>query len=130
MAGPAAVCFAKLRADRRQSYRHSLTAAQKTFLDRQLVGRIPRSYKRFLWFLVALMLSLLALIIGQGFATIYLSTLPHSNVDGVTYVWTWILSVQVLNSVSNWVLQRKVRSRALVFVFRVSLKFSSNIRRV
>lgn len=120
MAGPAAVCFAKLRADRRQSYRHSLTAAQKTFLDRQLVGRIPRSYKRFLWFLVALMLSLLALIIGQGFATIYLSTLPHSNIDGITYVWTWILSVQVLNSVSNWVLQRKVRSRALVFVFRVS----------
>lgn len=117
---PALACFAKLRADRRQSYRHSLTAAQKTFLDRQLLQRMPRSYKRFLWFILALVLSLLALIIGQAFATIYLSTLPHSNVDGLVYVWTWILTVQCLNSVSNWVLQRKVRSKALVFVFRVS----------
>lgn len=80
---------------------------------------MPRSYKRFLWFLLTLILSLLALIIGQGFATIYLSTLPHSNVDGVVYVWTWILTVQCLNAVSNWVLERKVRSRALVFLFRV-----------
>jgi hypothetical protein len=56
---------------------------------------MPRSYKRFLWFLSTLTLSLLALIIGQGFATIYLSTLPHSNVDGLVYVWTWILTVQV-----------------------------------
>lgn len=136
MTMPALACFAKLRADRRQSYRRSLTAAQKTcfppsfaggtkadashrFLERQLAQRMPRSYKRFLWFILTLTLSLFALIIGQGFATIYLSTLPHSNVDGVVYVWTWILTVQCLNAVSNWVLQRKVRSRALVFLFRV-----------
>ncbi|GAA5913265.1 hypothetical protein JCM5296_007337 [Sporobolomyces johnsonii] len=118
MTMPALACFAKLRADRRNSWRRSLTPAQKTFLERQLTQRIPRSYKRFLWFLGTLALSLLALIVGQAFATVYLSTLPHSNIDGLVYIWTWIITVNVLNSVSNWILQRKVRSQALVFVFR------------
>ncbi|KAM0753032.1 hypothetical protein T439DRAFT_311710 [Meredithblackwellia eburnea MCA 4105] len=115
---PAIACFSKLRRDRRQTFRRSLTPAQKTFLERQLSSRMPRSYKRFLWFMLTLGLSLFALVLGQGFATVYLSTLPHSNLDGVVYVWTWILTIQCLNAISNWVLQRKVRSRALVFVFR------------
>ncbi|SCV69809.1 BQ2448_1203 [Microbotryum intermedium] len=115
---PALACFIKLRADRRQTWRRSLTVAQKTFLERQLIPRMPRSYRRFLWFLTTLTISLFALIIGQGFATIYLSTLPHSNIDGLVYVWTWIAAVQILNATSNFILQRKVRSRALVFVFR------------
>ncbi|BGP00177.1 hypothetical protein NBRC10513v2_004401 [Rhodotorula toruloides] len=119
MALPALACFAKLRADRRNSFRRSLTPAQKTFLERQLTQRMPRSYRRFLWFLGTIALSLLALITGQAFATVYLSTLPHSAVDGLVYVWTWILTVNLLSSVSNWILLRKVRSQALVFVFRL-----------
>lgn len=97
---------------------------------------MPRSYRRFLWFLGNLALTLLALIVGQAFATVYLSTLPHSNIEGLVYVWTWIITVnvrparsqclldtdappdQLLNAVSNWILQRKIRSQALVFVFR------------
>ncbi|GAA6004213.1 uncharacterized protein JCM10292_007293 [Rhodotorula paludigena] len=118
MALPALACFTKLRADRRNSYRRSLTPAQKTFLERQLSQRMPRSYRRFLWFLGNLALTLLALIVGQAFATVYLSTLPHSNIEGLVYVWTWIITVNLLNAVSNWILQRKIRSQALVFVFR------------
>ncbi|GAA6032628.1 hypothetical protein JCM8097_004850 [Rhodosporidiobolus ruineniae] len=118
MSMPALACFVKLKADRRSSYRRSLTPAQKTFLERQLAQRMPRSYRRFLWFVGTLGLSLLALIIGQGFATVYLSTLPHSNIEGLVYVWTWILTINVLNAVSNWILQRKVRSSALVTLFR------------
>ncbi|KAK4057154.1 hypothetical protein OIO90_001649 [Microbotryomycetes sp. JL221] len=114
---PAVACFAKLRADRRNSYRRSLTAAQRTFLERQQ-QRMPRSYKRFLWFLLTLTLSLCVLLIGQAFATVYLSTLPHNNLDGLTYVWTWIATCTMLNAASNWILETKVRSRALVFVFR------------
>ncbi|GAA6063902.1 hypothetical protein JCM10212_002434 [Sporobolomyces blumeae] len=119
MAMPALACFAKLRADRRNSWRRSLTPAQKTFLERQLTQRMPRSYRRFLWFLTAIALSLLTLLMGQGFATIYLSTLPHSNFEGLVYVWTLILSINLLNNVSNWILHRKVRSQALVFIFRL-----------
>ncbi|BGP48888.1 hypothetical protein JCM10450v2_004767 [Rhodotorula kratochvilovae] len=118
MALPALACFAKLRADRRNSYRRSLTPAQKTFLERQLAQRMPRSYRRFLWFLGVQALALVALIVGQGFATVYLSTLPHNNLEGLVYVWTWVVTVNLLNAVSNWILLRKVRSQALVFVFR------------
>lgn len=99
------------------------------FLDRQLAQRMPRSYKRFLWFLLTLSLSLLALVIGQGFATIYLSTLPHSNIDGLVYVWSWILTVQCLNAVSNWILNQKVRSQALVFIFRVRMPLAERLFR-
>ena len=84
-------------------------------------------------------LTLLALIIGQAFATVYLSTLPHSSFDGLVYVWTWIATVnvsllilllrrrmkcadgtasQVLWAISSWILLRKVRSQALICVFR------------
>ncbi|GAA5891660.1 hypothetical protein JCM6882_006159 [Rhodosporidiobolus microsporus] len=118
MSMPALACFAKLRKDRRNSYRRSLTAAQKTFLERQLTQRMPRSYRRFLWFTATLGLSLVALIMGQAFATVYLSTLPHSTVEGVVYVWTWIITVNVLAGVSKWILQYKVRSQALVFLFQ------------
>ncbi|GAA5987753.1 hypothetical protein JCM10908_007199 [Rhodotorula pacifica] len=118
MALPAFACFAKLRADRRNSYRRSLTPAQKTFLERPLTQRMPRSYRRFLWFLGVIGLTLLALIVGQGFATIYLSTLPHSSFDGLVYVWTWIATVNVLWAISSWILVRKVRSQALICVFR------------
>ncbi|GAA5972749.1 hypothetical protein JCM8115_002267 [Rhodotorula mucilaginosa] len=118
MALPALACFAKLRADRRNSYRRDLTPAQKTFLERQLTQRMPRSYRRFLWFMGVIGLTLLALIIGQAFATVYLSTLPHSSFDGLVYVWTWIATVNVLWAISGWILVRKVRSQALICVFR------------
>ncbi|GAA6017199.1 hypothetical protein JCM11491_001849 [Sporobolomyces phaffii] len=127
MAMPALACFTKLRADRRNSWRRSLTPAQKTFLERQLTQRMPRSYRRFLWFLTAIALSLLTLIMGQGFATIYLSTLPHSNFEGLVYVWTLILSVNLLNNVSNWILHRKVRSQSLVFIFRLLFQLTYHV---
>ena len=41
----------RLRRSGRQTYRHSLTDHQKTFLERQLNRRIPSSYIRFLWFM-------------------------------------------------------------------------------
>lgn len=89
-----------------------------SFLDHMLGHRIPRSYIRFLWFCTCLFIALCSLIIGQGFASVYLSTLPHSSLDGVAYVWCWIGTVQTLNAVAGFVLDTKIRSRALSFVFR------------
>ncbi|PWZ02210.1 hypothetical protein BCV70DRAFT_198486 [Testicularia cyperi] len=118
MAMPALVCFVGLRRSGRQTYRHSLTDHQKTFLERQLNRRIPSSYIRFLWFMSTIGLSLFALIAGQGYASVYLSTLPHTGLDGVAYVSFWTLTVNGLALVSHWILEDKVRSRALVFVFK------------
>jgi hypothetical protein len=66
MACPALVCFSVLKRDKRHLYRQSLTTLQKAFLERQLSGRIPASYLRFLWFMAALGTALFALIAGQG----------------------------------------------------------------
>lgn len=118
MAMPALVCFVGLRRSGRQTYRHSLTDHQKTFLERQLNRRIPSSYIRFLWFMSTIGLSLFALIAGQGYASVYLSTLPHTGLDGVAYVSFWTLTVNGLALVSHWILESKVRSRALVFAFK------------
>ena len=135
MSMPALVCFAKLRRDRRMTYRHSLTGAsdatrywpvlivyakemQKTFLERQLTSRIPRSYIRFLWFCASIAVALFTLSAGQGFASVYLSTLPHNSIDGVCYVWSWVITTNLLSVVTCWVLAVKVRSKGLVFVFR------------
>lgn len=118
MAMPALVCFIGLRRSGRQTYRHSLTDHQKTFLERQLNRRIPSSYIRFLWFMSTIGISLFALIAGQGYASVYLSTLPHTGLDGVAYVSFWTLTVNGLALVSHWILESKVRSRALVFAFK------------
>lgn len=115
MAMPALVCLVGLRRSGRQSYRHSLTEAQKTFLERQLAKRIPASYIRYLWFISTIGLSLVALIAGQGYASVYLSTLPHTGLDGTAYVTFWMMTVNLLSIISTWILEEKVRSRALLF---------------
>lgn len=115
MAMPALVCLIGLRRSGRQTYRHSLTDMQKAFLERQLARRIPASYIRFLWFIAAIGLSLVALIAGQGYASVYLSTLPHTGLDGTAYVTFWMTTVNLLAVISHWILEDKVRSRALLF---------------
>ncbi|KAH9813758.1 hypothetical protein DFH28DRAFT_895467 [Melampsora americana] len=115
---PIFACFLKLKGDRRGFYRRSMTETQKTFLEHVLGRRIPYSYIRFLWFLSCLVIAIVSLIIGQGFASIYLSTLPHSSLDGLYYVWSWTITLQILNGVSCWILEFKIRSKALLFVFK------------
>ncbi|KAK0525635.1 hypothetical protein OC842_005446 [Tilletia horrida] len=118
MAMPAVVCLTGLRRSGRQAYRHSLTDMQKTFLERQLTMRIPSSYIRFLWFIASISLALLALLAGQGYASVYLSTLPHTSLEGTAYVTFWMTTVNCMALASHWILEEKVRSRALVFVFK------------
>ncbi|CAD6581455.1 MAG: hypothetical protein CYPHOPRED_001578 [Cyphobasidiales sp. Tagirdzhanova-0007] len=119
MSMPALVCFAKLRRDRRMTYRHSLTETQKTFLERQLGRRMPKSYIRFLWFLSCVAIALFSGLVGQAYMSVYLSTLPHGSIESVVYVWTWILSCAVFGILAGWILEKKVGSRALDFVFRL-----------
>ncbi|CAD6886464.1 unnamed protein product [Tilletia controversa] len=118
MAMPAVVCLTGLRRSGRQAYRHSMTEMQKTFLERQLTMRIPSSYIRFLWFISSIALALMALLAGQGYASVYLSTLPHTSFEGTAYVTFWMITVNCMALASHWILEEKVRSRALVFVFK------------
>lgn len=118
MAMPALVCFVGLRRSGRQRYSTFMPDLQRTFPEGQFIRRIPASYTRFLWFMLAIGLALGALVLGQAYASIFLSTLPHSGLEGTVYVALWQATVTLLTVVSNWVLKQRVRSRALVFVFR------------
>lgn len=62
--------------------------------------------------------ALVALLAGQGYASVYLSTLPHTGLDGTAYVAFWTINVNILLLVSHWILEEKVRSRALLFVIK------------
>ena len=81
--------------------------------------RLPRSYLRFYWLLLQLGLAFVAMPLGQAFVSAFFWSLPHSPVQTVTFVWTWLATVQLLNAVSMYVLDSRIRSPSLQFVFRV-----------
>ncbi|CAG8465354.1 3135_t:CDS:2 [Ambispora leptoticha] len=119
MAMPLLVAFIVIRSQNRNTYRHSLTLAQKTFLERQLPYRIPASYLRFLWFCCALSIALLALIAGEGYAYVFLSTLPHNGWDGLVYVYSWVVTIYIFDSLTDYIIETRIKSYPLSSVFKL-----------
>lgn len=87
----------------------SCPEADRYSLSQQFSKRIPASWLRFLWFMTCLGLASFALLAGQGqlwthdtmvdpkadplaYASLYLSTLPHTSLDAGTWVWSWVIS--------------------------------------
>lgn len=119
MSMPALVCLIGLRRSGRQHYRPVLTDVQKPFASiAETTWRIPSSYRRFLWFMCSLGLSLVTLLAGQSYTIVFMRTLPHTGVDGTLYVAFWMLTVHILSAVVQWIMSEKVRSRALLFAFK------------
>lgn len=82
---------------------------------------------------------------GKAYASLFLTTLPHTSLDAGTWVWSWVigtfstagshlnyfglkaiiglysffLAVQLLAQLSFFILGAKVRSRALLFIYRL-----------
>ncbi|KAF5022321.1 hypothetical protein F66182_5608 [Fusarium sp. NRRL 66182] len=84
---------------------------------------LPASFVRFLWFCVALFIGLMAYVIGEAYAEIYLRTLPHNNLETVVYVYGWVATVHLLDALSGWVLGiregERVGSYPLSWVFKL-----------
>src|SRR5690606_24276790 len=64
----------------------------------------PASFVRFLWFCVALFVGLMAYVLGEAYAEIYLRTLPHNSFETVVYVYGWVVTVHLLDALTGWVL--------------------------
>lgn len=79
--------------------------------------RTPASYRRFLWFLGSLLLWYLALGAGEYLASAFTSTLPHTTADGFFYVYTWILTVNLLSAMATWVISARIRSWPLQYIY-------------
>lgn len=118
MAMPALVCLIGLRRSGRQRYRYPVSDTQRTFAAADAKWHIPASYRRYLWFITTLGISLWTFVAGQGYAILFMSTLPHTSAEGTLYVAFWMATVHVLGAAVQWIMNEKVRSRALLFAFK------------
>ncbi|KAJ1916899.1 hypothetical protein IWQ60_007947 [Tieghemiomyces parasiticus] len=114
---PVLVSLVVLRSQNRNRHRHVLTEFQKIFLA-QTEWRTPSSYRRFLWFAAALSITYAALLAGEYLAYLFLSTLPHNWLAGLLYVYSWVVTVSVLDWVAEWIIEVKIRSWPLIMIYR------------
>ncbi|KAF0441644.1 transmembrane transporter [Gigaspora margarita] len=105
----------------RLNYRRSLTLPQKTFFDRrQLRHRLPKSYVRFLWFCFTLFIVIAAFIAGEAYAYVFLTTPEaHSGVDAFVYVYSWLATIYILDAVTEYIIESRVKSYPLQFTFKL-----------
>jgi len=84
---------------------------------------LPASFVRFIWFCMALSIGLLAYVIGEAYAEIYLRTLPHNNLETIVYVYGWISTVHLLDGLTGWILGgnegERVGSYPLSWIFKL-----------
>jgi len=96
------------------------------------IFHLPRSYRRFLWFCGALLLTLTGFVLGEAYAKLYLRTLPHNSVRTVLYVWSWVATIHTLDITSGWIVGAKVGSYPLGFVFKTfwGLTYQTYVRAI
>ncbi|KAI5918317.1 hypothetical protein F4810DRAFT_715573 [Camillea tinctor] len=84
---------------------------------------LPASFVRFMWFCLALTISLLAYLLGEAYAEIYLRTLPHNSFETIAYVYSWVITVHLLDALTGWILGasegERVGSYPLSWVFKL-----------
>lgn len=84
---------------------------------------LPASFVRFVWFCVALLIGLLAYVLGEAYAEIYLRTLPHNNLETIVYVYGWIITVYLLDGLTGWIMGgnegERVGSYPLSWIFKL-----------
>ncbi|KAF9136288.1 hypothetical protein BGW39_000003 [Mortierella sp. 14UC] len=120
---PLFVAFLVIRSENRNVYRHSLTVAQKTFLSHSSIeSRIPASYIRFLWFCVALAIALSTIVTGELYADQYIQTSrssAHTTIEGLFYVYTWVGTIYILDAITDYIVETRVRSYPLSSIFKL-----------
>jgi hypothetical protein len=84
---------------------------------------LPASFVRFVWFCLALFVGLLAYILGEAYAEMYLRTLPHNNLETIVYVYSWVGTIHLLDGLTGWILGiregERVGSYPLSWVFKL-----------
>lgn len=128
MSMPLITAFSIIRRKRKhQKIRHRIateSANQKMQYARYLPNhplkrKKPASYRRFLWFCTALSIALLALVGGEMYAYLFLSTMPHTPMDAFVYVYSWVSAIYVMDAMTDWIIYRKIRSHPLASIFRL-----------
>ncbi|CAG8556782.1 21635_t:CDS:2 [Cetraspora pellucida] len=94
-----------------------------TFLERQLRQskyRMPSSYVRFLWFCFTLFIVIAAFIAGEAYTYVFLTTPEaHTGVDAFVYVYSWLATIYILDAVTEYIIESRVKSYPLQFTFKL-----------
>ncbi|PIA19323.1 hypothetical protein COEREDRAFT_79267 [Coemansia reversa NRRL 1564] len=90
---------------------------QRPLMATSVEWRTPASYRRFLWFCASFLLWYAALVAGELLAYIYIETLPHKTRDEFFYVYSWIAIVNILSLAAGWVINAKIRSWPLQYIY-------------
>lgn len=84
---------------------------------------VPASFMRFVWFCAALFIAMMAYVLGEAYAEIYLRTLPHNTLQTIVYVYTWVATVHILDGLTGWILGgnegERVGSYPLGWIFKL-----------
>ncbi|KAH8813102.1 hypothetical protein F5884DRAFT_323872 [Xylogone sp. PMI_703] len=95
---------------------------------------IPASFMRFIWFCTAVFIAMLVYVLGEAYAETYLRTLPHSTIETIVYVYSWVITVHLLDAVTGWILGGKegerVGSYPLGWIFKLyfSITYQTYVR--
>ncbi|KAJ2787120.1 hypothetical protein GGI15_000996 [Coemansia interrupta] len=115
---PVLVSFASIQRHHRRSVRRRRPPSEvQPLIATATEWQTPASYTRFLWFCSSFLLWYAALGAGEYLAHIYISTLPHSTKDGFYYVYSWIITVNLLSLVASWVVASRIRSWPLQYIY-------------
>lgn len=104
---------------RSSSREDSVAGHQKIPFLSVFEAHLPRSYTRFLWFILVLAIGLGSFALGEAYAWFWLSTLPHSSADVLLYVYTWIALIYCLDFVTSFIIERQIESPSLLFMFKL-----------
>ena len=84
---------------------------------------LPASFVRFIWFCTALFIGMVAYVLGEAYAEIYLRTLPHDTIETIVYVYSWVITVHLLDGLTGFILGgnegQRVGSYPLGWVFKL-----------
>ena len=84
---------------------------------------LPASFVRFIWFCLALFIGMLAYVLGEAYAETYLRTLPHKTYETIFYVYSWVVTVHLLDGLVGWILGgnegERVGSYPLGWIFKL-----------
>jgi len=84
---------------------------------------IPASFVRFIWFCAALFIAMLAYVLGESYAEMYLRTLPHNTFQTIVYVYTWVVTIHLLDGLTGFILGgnegQRVSSYPLGWIFKL-----------
>ncbi|PQE03328.1 hypothetical protein CJF30_00005562 [Rutstroemia sp. NJR-2017a BBW] len=95
---------------------------------------LPASFVRFMWFCAALSIAILTYLLGETYAEIYLRTLPHNTIETLVYVYSWVVTVHLLDGLCGWILGgddgERVGSYPLGWIFKLyfALTYQTYVR--